>query len=81
MPKLYRRLVELHGDQNGNQGRDLTEFGEWLATQKPEQVLDLDSDANFTHCDNLVAVDGDQVRLLRDPHRIVVLSAEGMLSR
>jgi endonuclease YncB( thermonuclease family) len=80
-PKLYRRLVEFHGDQNGNQGRDLTEFGEWLATQKSEQVLDLDSDANFTHFDNLVAVDGEQVRLLRDPHRIVVLSAKGTLSR
>lgn len=73
-PKLYRRLVKFHGDQ----GRDLSE---WLATEKPEQVLDLDDDVNFTHFDNLVAVGGDQVRLLRDPHRIVVLSAKGKLSR
>ncbi len=52
-----------------------------MATDKAEQVLDLDDGANFTHFDNLVEVDGDQVRLLRDPHRIVVLSAKGRLSR
>ena len=86
-PKLYRRLVEFHGnpdpdsDRDGGPGRDLAGFGEWLATEKAEQVLDLDDDANFTHIDNLVAVDGNQVRLLRAPHRIVVLSAKSRLSR
>lgn len=92
-PKLYRRLVEFHsnpdanhdggqdGDRNAGPGRDLVGFLEWLATEKPEQVLDLDDDANFTHFDNLITVDGNQVRLLRAPHRIVVLSAKGQLSR
>jgi hypothetical protein len=52
--KLYRRLVEFHGDT----ARDLAEFMGWLAAEKPEQVLDLDDDANFTHPDNLVQVAG-----------------------
>jgi hypothetical protein len=51
-PKLFRRLVEFHGDT----GRDLADFPGWLATEKPEQVLDLD-EANFTHLDNLVGIE------------------------
>ena len=84
-PKLYQRLVEFHGDRDldldHDQGRDLTGFLTWLNTEKSEQVLDLDNDANFTHLDDLVEVDGDQVRLLRDLHRIVVVSSKGQLHR
>jgi hypothetical protein len=72
VPKLFRRLVEFHGDT----GRDLNEFIHWLATEKPEQVVDLDDDANFTHLDNLIEVAADQVRMTRPPHRLVVVSAK-----
>ena len=72
VPKLFRRLVEFHGDT----GRDLDEFIHWLATEKPEQVVDLDDDANFTHLDNLIEVAADQVRMTRPPHRLVVVSAK-----
>ncbi|MGD9525566.1 MAG: hypothetical protein AB7V44_02135 [Pseudonocardia sp.] len=71
-PKLFRRLVEFHGDT----GRDLGEFRSWLATEKPEQLVDLDDDANFTHLDNVIEVTGTQVRMTRPLHRLVVVSAK-----
>lgn len=76
-PKLFRRLVEFHGDT----GRNLGEFTQWLATEKPEQLVDLDDDANFTHLDNLIDVTGDQVRMTRPAHRLVVVSAKGRRGR
>lgn len=72
-PKLYRRLIEFHQQQPN---RDLTDFVEWLGTEKPEQVLDLDNNANFTHLDDLIEVTGNKVRLTRAPHRMVVMSAK-----
>ena len=72
IPKVFRGLVEFHGDS----GRNLADFTAWLADEKPEQIVDLDDDANFTHVDNIVAVNGSQVRMTRPPHRIVVVSAK-----
>nr|MBA2416110.1 hypothetical protein [Geodermatophilaceae bacterium] len=77
IPKLFRRLVEFHG----NPGRDLADFNHWLATDKPEQIVDLDDNTNFTHLDNLVEVTGDQVRLTRPAHRLVIISAKGRQGR
>lgn len=77
MPKLFRRLIEFHGDS----GRNLADFKAWLAEEKPEQVVDLDDNANFTHLDNLVEVNGSQVRMTRPPHTIVVVSAKGRQGR
>jgi hypothetical protein len=77
MPKLFRRLIEFHGGT----GRNLAEFTAWLAEEKPEQVVDLDDEANFTHLDNLVEVNGNQIRITRSPHRIVVVSAKGRHAR
>jgi endonuclease YncB( thermonuclease family) len=76
-PKLFRRLVEFHGDT----GRDLSEFRSWLATEKPEQLVDLDDNANFTHLDNVIEVTGSQVRMTRPSHRLVVVSAKGRAAR
>ena len=76
-PKLFRRLVEFHGET----GRHLADFTHWLATEKPEQVVDLDDEANFTHLDSLVDVDGHRVRLTRAPHRVIVVSAKGRRAR
>jgi hypothetical protein len=42
---------------------------------REEQVLDLTA-GNFTHLDNVVAVQGDQVRLLRRPEELVFVSAK-----
>jgi hypothetical protein len=58
-PKLFRRLVEFHGDS----GRDLSKFRSWLATEKPDPLVDLDDDSNFTHLDNVIEVTGSQVRM------------------
>lgn len=77
VPKLYRRLVEYHGTA----GQDLAGFKDWLATEKREQLVDLDDASNFTHLDNLVEVDGDQVRMTRPPERVVVISAKGRRAR
>lgn len=77
IPKLFRRLVEFHGDQE----RDLAAFKPWLATEKPEQIVDLDDNTNFTHLDNLVEVTGNQVRLARPAHRLVIVSAKGRQGR
>jgi hypothetical protein len=46
----------------------------WLAASE-EQVLDL-PEGNSTHFDNVVAVEGDQVRLLRRPEKLVFVSAK-----
>ncbi len=69
IPKLFRRLAEFHG----NPGRDLAAFKPWLATEKPEQIVDLDDNTNFTHLDNLVEVTGNRVRLTRPAHRLVII--------
>jgi len=63
IPKLFRRLVEFHGDH----GRDLAAFKPWLATEKPEQIVDLDDNTNFTHLDNLV--EGQRKSGTTDPTR------------
>jgi hypothetical protein len=76
-PKLFRRLVEFHGDS----GRDLSKFRSWLATEKPEQLVDLDDDSNFTHLDNVIEVTGSQVRMTRPSHCLVVVSAKGRAGR
>ncbi|MGH3736272.1 MAG: hypothetical protein ACRDT6_11725 [Micromonosporaceae bacterium] len=70
-PKLFRRLAEYHATQS----HDLDGFLPWLQ-QLGEQVIDLDT-TNFTHFDNVVAVDGDQVRLTRPPVRLVFVSDKG----
>jgi endonuclease YncB( thermonuclease family) len=70
-PKLFRRLSEfLTQPQAGGLGG----FLPWLAVSE-EQVLDLPA-GNFTHFDNVVAVEGDQVRLLRRPEELVFVSAK-----
>jgi endonuclease YncB( thermonuclease family) len=70
-PKLFRRLSEFLAQQ---QPGGLAGFLPWLAASE-EQVLDLPS-GNFTHFDNVVAVEGDQVRLLRRPEELVFVSAK-----
>jgi endonuclease YncB( thermonuclease family) len=69
-PKLFRRLIEFLGKRLG----DVSGFPLWLGEQR-EQVLDL-STSNFTHFDNLVAVEGNRVRLTRHPEQLVFISAK-----
>jgi hypothetical protein len=69
-PKLFRRLSEFVAQQAGGLGG----FLPWLAASE-EQVLDL-TEGNFTHFDNVVVVEGDQVRLLRLPEELVFVSAK-----
>ena len=61
-PKRFRHLSEFLAQQ---QLGGLAGFLSWLAASD-EQVLDLPA-GNFTHFDNVVGVEGDQVRLLRRP--------------
>jgi endonuclease YncB( thermonuclease family) len=70
-PKLFRRLSEFLAQQ---QPGGLAGLLPWLAASE-EQVLDLTA-GNFTHFDNVVAVEGGQVRLLRRPEELVFVSAK-----
>jgi hypothetical protein len=69
-PKLFRRLSEFLIQQPGNLGG----FLPWLAATN-EQLLDLTA-GNFTHFDNVVAVQQNHVRLLRRPEELVFVSAK-----
>jgi hypothetical protein len=70
-PKLFRRLVEFFAHGNAT----LAGFLEFLAGKR-EQVLDLDT-RNFTHFDNVLAVQGTTVRLTKPPARLVFVSDTG----
>jgi hypothetical protein len=70
-PKLFRRLSEFLAQQLPG---GLAGLLAWLAGSE-EQVFDLPA-GNFTHFDNVVAVEGDQVRLLRRPEELVFVSAK-----
>jgi hypothetical protein len=59
-PKLFRRLTEFLTQQHG---QGLAGFLSWVA-DKREQLLDLTVN-NFTHFDNVLAVDGEEIRLTR----------------
>jgi hypothetical protein len=52
-----------------------------LATERPEQLVDLDDDSSFTHFDNVIEVTGSQVRMTRPLHCLVVASAKGRSGR
>ena len=69
-PKLFRRLTEFLREQVGPLGQ----FLPWLAAKR-EQVLDLTTDS-FTHFDNVLAVSGNSVRLIRRPEQLVFVSAK-----
>ena len=69
-PKLFRRLTEFLRQGQGG----LANFLPWLA-DKREQVLDL-TDDNFTHFDNVLAVDNGKIRLKRLPEQLVFVSAK-----
>jgi endonuclease YncB( thermonuclease family) len=71
LPKLFRRLSEFLAQQ---QPGGLAGFLPWLAASE-EQVLDL-TEGNFTHFDNVMALESDQVRLLRLPEQLVFVSAK-----
>jgi hypothetical protein len=51
--------------------------GRWSTANadKREQVLDL-TDENFTHFDNVLAVDNGKIRLKRQPAQLVFVSAK-----
>lgn len=69
-PKLFRRLTEYLAQGNAS----VAGFAPWLADAK-EQVLDLTS-SNFTHFDNVVRVQGDEVSLTVRPEELVFVSAK-----
>lgn len=69
-PKLFRRLTEFLAQQPPA----ASGFLPWVA-DKREQVLDLPSN-NFTHFDNVLRMQGDEVRLTRRPEEIVFVSAK-----
>ena len=69
-PKLFRRLTGYFDQGNAS----LAGFAAWLADAK-EQVLDLTS-SNFTHFDNVVRVQGDEVSLTVRPEELVFVSAK-----
>jgi endonuclease YncB( thermonuclease family) len=70
-PKLFRRLTEFLAQQ---QADGLSGFLAWVA-DKREQLLDLPAN-NFTHFDNVLDVEGVEVRLTRRPEEIVFVSAK-----
>jgi len=69
--KRFRRLSEFLAQQHPG---GLAGLLPWLAASD-EQVLDLPA-GNFTHFDNVVDVQQDQVRLLRRPEELVFVSAK-----
>ena len=69
-PKLFRRLTEFLRQQVG----PVEQFLPWLAAKR-EQVLVLPT-GNFTHFDNVLAVDHGAVRLVRRPEQLVFVSAK-----
>jgi hypothetical protein len=69
-PKLFRRLTEFLAQPQ----QAVSGFLPWLAETR-EQVLDVSTN-NFTHFDNVVAVDGDTIRLTRRPEELVFVSAK-----
>jgi hypothetical protein len=69
-PKLFRRLTEFLTQH----GQGLAGFLSWVA-DKREQLLDLTVN-NFTHFDNVLAVEGEEIRLTRRPEEIVFISAK-----
>lgn len=69
-PKLFRRAIEYLDEHPNNPAG----FPGWLA-DKREQVLDTTT-TSFTHFDNVVAMDGDKVTMLRLPEQLVFVSAK-----
>jgi len=69
-PKLFRRMTEYLGEHPAEPAG----FLDWLA-DKREQVLDTTTN-NFTHFDNVVAMNGTKVKLLRLPEQLVFVSAK-----
>ncbi len=67
-PKLFRRLTDYLAEKNG----PLSDFPSWLA-QKWELVLDMRT-LNFTHFDNLLKVQGNKVKMMRQPEEMVFIS-------
>lgn len=70
-PKLFRRLTEFLAQQ---QAEGLSGFVAWVANKR-EQLLDVPAN-NFTHFDNVLDVDGDEIRLTRRPEQLVFVSAK-----
>jgi hypothetical protein len=68
-PKLFRRIAEFFADAGEG---SLNGFLAWVAA-KGEQVQDLDT-TNFTHLDNIIDVQGNTVRLIQQPERLVFIS-------
>ena len=66
MPKLFRRLAEFIA---GDPAPDLSDFKDWLEG-KNEQVLMLRTQ-NFTHLDDLVEINGQEVKLTEFPEDLV----------
>ena len=71
-PKLFRRLSEFFAAEGTGGG--LAPFLPWLEA-KDERVQELPT-CRFTHFDNMVAVDGNAVRLARRPEELVFISAK-----
>ena len=67
-PKLFRRLTRYF---DGG-GTSLAGFLPWPAKTK-EQVLDL-STGNFTHFDNVLAVQAGKISLALEPEQLVSLA-------
>jgi endonuclease YncB( thermonuclease family) len=72
-PKLFRRIT----DYFRQGGSDPEGFLSWLQDMKePDQVMDLDNHANFTHLDNLLEIDGRMIHMVRNPDRLVFVSGK-----
>jgi endonuclease YncB( thermonuclease family) len=69
-PKLFRRLTQYLARNPGG----LAGFLPWLAATQ-EEVLDLTS-RHFTHLDDVLAVEGDEVRVSLRPEELVFISAK-----
>jgi hypothetical protein len=68
-PKLFRRLAEFFTEMPG---AGLDQFAAWLEATD-EQVQDLTT-TNFTHFDNVVAVQGQSVKMTQLPEQLVFIS-------
>ena len=69
-PKLFRRLTDYLAESND----EIDGFLDWLK-EKREQVQDLDT-LNFTHFDNMVRVQGNKVKMIQIPEKLVFISAK-----
>ena len=74
LPKLWRRIDDyVRDDTFFDPAQPMANLKAWIAHEEDERVS-IPSQGIFTGFDNVVGVTGDTVKLLHEPHELVVIS-------